>query len=184
MKKYDKHIALVFGMLSVLFLILIMTDSIFFEWVFKRHQNQMSWYIRPIFLIPFCYFAYKHSLAGISLTIFCIFTSMFWFNTPEIASDKVNAFLQFEKDWLHSTWDFQKVILILTVPMSFAILALAFWQRSLWIGLTVVILMATGKIFWSIFNTGELGKSIIIPAVIGLVICFGLICFGFKRLEK
>jgi hypothetical protein len=184
MIKYDKQIAIAFGLLTVLFLILMLANSSFFEWVFKRHQNQMSWFIRPIFLIPFCYFAYKHSWTGISLTIFCLFTSMFWFNTPEIVTDKAKAFLQFEKDWLYGTWDFKKILLILTVPFSFIVLGLAFWKASLWIGLAVVILMAIGKITWSIINAGESGKSILIPAIIGLLICFGLIFLGFKRLEN
>jgi hypothetical protein len=50
--------------------------------------------------------------------------------------------------------------------------------------LGVVALMATGKILWSIYNAGESGKSIIIPAIVGLIICIGLIYFGFKRIEK
>ena len=51
-------------------------------------------------------------------------------------------------------------------------------------GLGVVVLMATGKIIWSIQNAGESGKAIIIPAIFGLIICCGLIFYGFKRLEK
>lgn len=65
----------------------------------------------------------------------------------------------------------------------FFALGLAFWKRSLLIGLGVVVLMATGKIVWSIQNAGESGKSIIVPAILGLVICSGLIFYGFKRLE-
>jgi hypothetical protein len=38
-------------------------------WAWERHHNVLSWYIRPLFLLPFCYFAYKHSLAGIVLTL-------------------------------------------------------------------------------------------------------------------
>jgi phosphate starvation-inducible membrane PsiE len=109
---------------------------------------------------------------------------MFWFNTPEIITEKVKAFLQFEKDWLYGTWDFKKILLVLTVPFSFIALGLAFWKKSLWIGLAVVVLMAIGKIIWSIINAGESGKSILIPAIIGLIICFGLIFLGFKRLES
>jgi hypothetical protein len=134
--------------------------------------------------VPFCYFAYKKSWAGISITIFSLFTSMFWFSKPEVVSENVEMFLQFEKDWLYSPWNFQKILLIITVPVSFIALGLAFWKRSLLIGLGVVVLMATGKITWSIQNAGEAGKSIIIPAVVGLVICSILIYFGFHFLNK
>lgn len=69
------------------------------------------------------------------------------------------------------------------VPISFFALGLAFWKRSLLMGLSVVVLVATGKIVWSIQNVGESGKSIIIPATLGLLICMGLIYYGFKKLK-
>lgn len=95
---------------------------------------------------------------------------MFWFNRPEHVSENVKTFLQFEKDWLYSEWNLNKIILIITVPFSFIALGLAFWKRSLFIGLGVVVLMATGKVIWSIQNAGDAGKTIIIPAVSGLLI--------------
>lgn len=180
----DKKIALIFLLLTLLFLVFSMTNQSFFNWVFERHHNQWSWYIRPVFLIPFCYFAYKRSWTGISITLFCLFTSMFWFNKPEVVSENVKTFLQFEKDWLYGEWNIQKIMLITTVPVSFIALGLAFWKRSLLMGLGVVVLMATGKIVWSIQNAGESGKSILIPAVLGLLICCGFIYYGFKKLEK
>lgn len=182
--KYDKSIALIFGLLTITFIVTAMTSETFLSWVFERHQNQMSWLIRPAFLIPFCFFAYKRSWTGISITIFCLFRSMFWFAKPETISEQVKIFLQFEKDWLNAQWDYKKLLLLLTVPISFLALGLAFWKRSLLMGLGVVVLMATGKIVWSIYNAGEAGRSILIPAIIGLVFCVILIYYGFRRLEK
>lgn len=180
----DKKIAILFFALTILFIVVSMTNQTFFDWIFNRHHNQWSWYIRPVFLIPFCYFAYKHNWAGISVTIFCLFTSMFWFNKPEVVSNNVITFLQFEKDWLYGDWGYNKLLLIITVPVSFFALGLAFWKRSLLMGLGVVVLMATGKIGWSIYNAGEAGKSILIPAIVGLILCCVLILYGFKRLKK
>ena len=148
----DKTIALLFLILTSIFLSVFMINQTFFDWVFDRHHNQWSWYIRPIFLIPFCFFAYKRNWTGISITIFCLFTSMFWFSRPEVVSENVKTFLQFE--------------------------------RSLAAGLGVVTLMATGKIVWSLQNAGESGKSIIVPAIVGLIICSGLIFIGFKMAER
>jgi len=182
--KRDKIIGFIFAVLTVVFIAFCMLHKPFFDWVFERHHNQWSWYIRPIFLIPFCYFSYKRSWAGISITIFCLFTSMFWFNTPQVVSEPVKEFLQFEKEWLYGEWNFKKIMLIVTVPFSFFALGLSFWKRSLLMGLGVVVLMATGKIIWSIQNAGESGKSILVPAIIGLSICCVLIYLGFKRLEK
>lgn len=180
----DKILAFLFLALTILFLAICINNQSFFNWAFERHHNPWSWYIRPLFLIPFCFFAYKHSWAGISITLFCLFTSMFWFNKPETVNENVKAFLQYEKDWLYGAWNYKKTLLILTVPISFIALGLSFWKRSLLMGLGVVVLMATGKIIWSIQNAGESGKSIIIPAVTGLFICIGLIFYGFKKLER
>ena len=165
MKKFkqDQIVALIFFTLTILFIALSITNKPFFDWVFDRHHNQLSWYIRPLFLIPFCYFSYKQNWSGISITIFLLFTSMFWFPRPEEVSDGVKEFLQFEKDFLYGEWDIKKVMMVLTIPISFLALGLSFWKRSLIMGVCVVILMATGKVVWSIQNAGESGESILVP---------------------
>ena len=180
----DKVIALLFLALTILFLMVFLTNQSFFNWVFDRHHNQWSWYIRPVFLIPFCFFAYKHNWMGISITMCCLFTSMFWFNKPELVSDEVRIFLQFEKDWLQSEWSLKKMTQLLTVPLSFLALGLSLWKKSLLMGLGVIVLIATGKIVWSIQSAGESGRAILVPAIIGLIVCCGLIYYGFKILEK
>lgn len=181
---YDKLLAIVFLGLTIVFLVLAFTNKEFFNWAYQRHQNQLSWYIRPIFIIPFCYFAYKRSWAGIMATIFCIFTSMFWFPKPVLVSEQVRQFLQFEIDWLSGQWSLAKIMMLLLVPISFIALGTAFWKRNLKIGLLVVALVAIGKMVWSVAFGGESGKSIFIPAILGLIICIVLISWGFKTLEK
>lgn len=109
---------------------------------------------------------------------------MFWFNKPEIINPQAMEFLEFEKEWLFGIWDYKKILLALTVPISFFLLGFAFWKRSLWMGLGVVALIASGKIVWSIYNASDSGKQILIPAIIGLIICILLIYYGFRRLEK
>lgn len=186
MKNRNKDLIVggIFLILTIAFIALSMTNKPFFDWVFERHHNQWSWYLRPLFLLPFCYFAYRKSFTGMMISIFALFTSMFWFPKPEIVSESVKEFLEFEKEYLYGEWNLSESLLTLTIPISFIALGLAFWKRSLAMGIGVVVLMATGKMVWSIQNAGESGKSILIPAIIGLFICCGLIYYGFKRLEK
>ncbi|WP_225000424.1 hypothetical protein [Cesiribacter sp. SM1] len=99
-RQRDVQIALFFAVLSLGFIVLASTNATFFNWVFNRHQNVLSWYIRPLFIIPFCYFAYHRSWTGISATIFLLLTSMFWFSQPDTVSEQVKDFLQMERDWL------------------------------------------------------------------------------------
>jgi len=93
----NRIIALLFLALTIIFLVVSMTNQTFFDWVFDRHHNQWSWYVRPFFLIPFSFFSYKRNWAGISITVFCLFTSMFWFSRPEFVSDNVKTFLNLRK---------------------------------------------------------------------------------------
>lgn len=177
-------LTVIFAFLTVLFIIVCVFNADFLNWVFERHHNQLSWYIRPLFLIPFCFFAYQKNGLGIAITLFCLFTSMFWFPKPTVVSDEVLQFLQFEKEWLTGKWDASKLLLLLTVPVSFTLLGIAFWKRSLLLGIAVIALMATGKIIWSIQNAGDSGKSILLPATIGLIICVLLVYLGYRRLNR
>ena len=44
-------------------------------WAWARHHNILSWYIRPLFLLPFCFFAYRRSLLGIAVTLVALATA-------------------------------------------------------------------------------------------------------------
>jgi len=181
---YDKVLAWVFGLLILFFLILAFTNEAFFNWAYDRHQNQISWYIRPLFLIPYCYFAYKRSWAGLLGTMFALLTSMFWFPKPEFVSDKVQQFLEMEKEYLTGDWNIGKILLSSLVPVSLTALAVAFWKRSIWIGVSVLIFIAVAKMTWSVVFGGEAGKSIFIPAILGLIICIAFIYIGYKKLRR
>lgn len=183
LKSYEKVLALAFGVLTLLFLVLLFTNKDFFNWAYERHQNQLSWYIRPLFLMPFCYFAYKRNWAGILGTIFFLLTSMFWFPKPDIVSEQVKQFLQMEKQWLSGDWEFTKALMTSLIPISLIALGASFWKRNLWFGLSVIVFIAIAKMFWSVSFGGESGKSIFVPAIIGLIVCIGLIYFGFRKLE-
>lgn len=141
-----------------------------FNWAFERHQNVLSWYIRPLFLIPFCIFAYRRSLPGIALTLVALLTSMAWFPVPARPNPQVISFLEAEKAFLLSPLTPKKAALLGLVLVSMTALALAFWHRSLKAGLGLLGLIALGKIMWSVSEDSG-GQAIIFPAMLGLLIC-------------
>ena len=69
----------------------------FVAWAWARHHNVLSWYVRPLFILPFCYFAYKRSLWGITLTVVALATSMFWFPAPGRVDPGAAEFLAVER---------------------------------------------------------------------------------------
>jgi hypothetical protein len=160
------------------------TDE-FAAWAWARHHNELSWYIRPLFLLPFCYFAYKRSLWGITLTVVALATSMFWFPAPEQADPGAAEFLAVEREYLTGEWPLWKVLLALLVPVSFAALAVAFWRRSLVWGLAVINAMVLVKIAWSFYFGEESGGLTLLPsAVVGLAVCDAVILYVARRMRK
>ena len=140
LKKYDKKISLILCLLIVLFLIIFFMNKDFFNWSFKRHQNILSWYIRPIFIIPIVVGAYLKSFSIISISIFSLFTSMFWFPVPDKVDEKVIGFLNFEKEYLTSGWTSEKITIVSVILLFFIFLIYATWKRN-WILLVSVILI-------------------------------------------
>lgn len=182
--RYDRPLAVLFGVLSVSLVVLAFANTGFFHWAFARHQNQLSWYIRPLFLIPFCFFSYQRSRSGIAGTIFLMLTSMFWFPEPSTVSGQVTSFLMMEQEYLAGDWDTAKILITLLIPISLGALAIAFWKRSLWFGIAVLIFIALAKMVWSLSFGGVSGNTVIAPAILGLSLCIILIAVGFRKLEK
>ena len=157
----------------------------FTAWAWARHHNELSWYIRPLFLLPFCYFAYRRSLWGIVLTVVALATSMFWFPAPEHASPRAAEFLAVERKYLTGDWTLWKVLLALVVPISFAALAVAFWRRSLVWGLSVINAMVLVKIVWSFYFGDESGGLTLLPsALAGLLVCDAVILYVLHRMRR
>ena len=49
------------------------------EWAWARHHNVLSWYVRPLFLLPLAWSAHRRSPAGVAVTLVALATSMAWF---------------------------------------------------------------------------------------------------------
>jgi hypothetical protein len=98
----------------------------FLSWAWARHHNPLSWYIRPLFVLPFCYFAYKRNVAGAALTILAVTSSMFWFPAPSQADPRAAAFLAMERQYLTGGWTWGKTAMTELVPIWFLFLSWAF----------------------------------------------------------
>lgn len=146
--------------------------SDFAAWAWARHHNELSWYVRPLFLIPYCWFAWKRSLTGLILTIIALGTSMFWFPAPKTPSPMALELLAAEREYLLGPWNIWKVLVALLIPATFVALALAFWHRSFWWGLAVVNAIVLIKIVWSfVVFTVDGAIYHLVPAALGLIIC-------------
>jgi hypothetical protein len=156
----------------------------FVAWAWGRHHNVLSWYVRPLFLLPFCYFAYRRSLLGMTLTLIALATSIFWFPAPAELSTAVNEMLGAETEYLTSNWTLWKVLIALLVPATFAALGLAFWKRSFVYGLAVINAAILFKIAWTFLFGTEAGAMSHLPAaVVGIVVCDALILYVMHRLR-
>lgn len=182
-KKMDFILGTLFAVATVVFVILFLTNDMFFNWAFARHHNILSWYIRPILIIPIVLFAFKKTLTGIFASVFALFTSMFWFPAPAASSPQVLSFLAYEMEYLKGVWTAPKIIMSLSVPIFFIALIIAAWKRNWKWLLGVVIAAALLKILWSVAFSGEAGMSILKPAIAGLTLCISALYY-FKKRQK
>lgn len=153
----------------------------FWAWAWARHHNPLSWYIRPLFVLPFCYFAYRKSMVGVVLSVAGVLTSMFWFPAPAETDPRVAEFLAMEQRYVTDEWNWMKTAMTLLVPLWFALLGWAFWRRSWIVGILVINVGALLKVIWSFYFGGASAWSIIPPAVIGALICNGVLLWVLRR---
>lgn len=182
-KRIDAVLGGIFALLTVLFLYMFLTNDAFFEWAFNRHHNVLSWYVRPVFILPIAFFAFKRSWAGVMGSVLCLFTSMFWFPAPETVSPAVTEFLNFEQAYLKGSWDAGKIFIQLSVPIFFIALIWAAWKHSIKALVATVVAAAVLKVLWSAVFAGSAGLSVVKPAALGLLICVGLIVY-YQRKSK
>ncbi len=151
-------------------------------WAWARHHNEWSWYIRPLFLLPYCWFAWRRNLTGVALTLVALLTSMFWFPAPETPSPRAVDVLAAEKEYLLGRWTWWKVALALLAPATLAALAAAFWRRSFVWGIAVVNLMVVAKVAWTfVFFSPESALYHLLPAALGAVICNAVLAAAWWR---
>jgi hypothetical protein len=142
----------------------------FLSWVWARHHNELSWYVRPLFLLPFCFFAYRRSVWGIVVTLLVFPTSLFWFPAPENPTPRVEGYLAWERQFLTEGSVAGRVILVLLVIAFFVALATAFWKRSWLWGLAVINAGTLLKVIWSVAFGGAAGWASLAPSLFTLAV--------------
>ena len=152
-------------------------------WAWARHQNPLSWYVRPLFILPLGYFAFRKSVRGIVLTVLALFSSMFWFPAPDSADPRAARFLEMEQQYLSEDWTWWKTAFLLLIPVWFVLLLGSFWRRSWVLGLVVFNGGAVLKVLWSFYFGGESAWSIIPPVLVGAVVCNTVVILYMRRRE-
>jgi hypothetical protein len=156
----------------------------FLSWVWARHHNELSWYVRPLFLLPFCFFAYRRSLLGIVATLLLFPTSLFWFPAPENPSPRVEGYLAWERQFLLEGSVVARVALVLMVVAFFVALAIAFWKRSWPWGLVVINAGTLLKVIWSVAFGGATGWASLAPSIFTLAVTDAAILLAMRFLRR
>ena len=156
----------------------------FLSWVWARHHNELSWYVRPLFLLPFCYFAYRRSVWGIVVTLLVFPTSLFWFPAPENPSSLVEGYLAWERQFLTEGSVAAWVALVLLIVGFFVALVAAFWKRSWLWGLAVLNVGTLLKVIWSLAFGGAAGWASLAPSLFTLAVTDAAIVLAARWLKR
>ena len=141
------------------------------QWMWARHHNLASWYVRPLFVLAYCWFAYRRSRLGLAATVLIFPTSLFWFPAPEHPSPAAQQYLALEAAFFTASPWRLGLLAVLVLGFLWA-LAAAFWRRSWRWGLAVLNLGTLVKLAWG-FLFGEQGAGIaaVAPALFTLLVC-------------
>ena len=152
------------------------------EWAWARHHNEWSWYIRPLFILPFCYFAWRRSLLGVVITLLAMLTSIAWFPAPETPSPEVLRYLEVERRWLSSGP--LTIAMAVLVGVFLWLLAAAFWTRRWLYGVLVLNAATLAKVVFSVAFGGEAGWASLAPSLATLAICNAVFAALYARLWR
>lgn len=154
----------------------------FMDWVWERHHNEWSWYIRPLILIAFCMAAWHRRFVWTVLLAIFFPVSAAIFPAPLAPKEFVVEFLAAERALLESMTTLQLLIFVGLVVIFLSVLATAFWRRSLMWGLLVANLGGAIKLIFSILVWGETGLTALVPTLVTALVFNAVVGYVlFKR---
>jgi len=156
----------------------------FLNWAWARHHNPLSWYIRPLFILPFCYFAYRQSIRGMVLTVVAVTSSMFWFPVPTTPDPTAATFLEVERRWITGPLGPAQVILAALIPVWFIALAAAFRRRSCMAAASVIAAGTGLKVAWSFHVGGASAWVVVAPVALGNAVVAGVLFCAYRRTRR
>lgn len=156
----------------------------FLEWVWARHHNEWSWYVRPLFLFAVCYFSWRKSWPGLLITFALFPTSLFWFPAPDHPSPQALEYLAWERTFFIDGSPWRLAALLVAVALYLWALVAAFWRRSWLLGLLVINVGILLKIAASVGFGGDAGMASILPSVVTAAIVNGGILFWRLRSSR
>ncbi|TNJ38486.1 hypothetical protein [Phaeobacter sp. B1627] len=140
-------------------------------WVWDRHQNQFSWYSRPLFMIPAAYYAYRRKVWHVAGFMALLATSLFWFDAPATVPPSVSEYLEWEKQlFFTNTSKLPLVTFIFGVFVFLGLFFYAFWQRNPWYGLALINVGTVLKIIVSVVFGQDAGMAAIVPSLSSLLV--------------
>ena len=155
----------------------------FLSWAWSRHHNPLSWYIRLLFLLPFCYFAYKRSTWGIVLTLFALATSMVWFPSRNGRTTGHSSFWRDGEGLSYGPLDpYEGALGSAGAGMPSGV-GPGFLEEipSLRVGCSR--LDCADKIAWSFYYGGESELALLPSALVGLIACQAAVLYVVYRVR-
>ncbi|PRY74644.1 hypothetical protein CLV80_11626 [Yoonia maritima] len=154
-------------------------------WVWERHQNQFSWYSRPLFVIPAAFYAYRHRVWHVVGFMALLATSLFWFEAPVTVPQSVSEYLEWEKQlFFINNNKLPLVAFVSGVIIFLGLFFYAFWQRNPWYGLALINAGTVLKIIVSVVFGQDAGMAAIVPSVSSLLVINLFAWFLWRRKRK
>lgn len=113
--------------------------------------------MRPLFGVVLFYGAWMQSWPVLLLGGMGLATSWCWFPKPKVVHPWVERFIEREKPFVTPPWTVAKVGALAAVLLLMIVSLAAFWQRSLKLGLILMILGGLAKSVWSLRIAGRAG---------------------------
>jgi len=158
------------------------------NWIWERHQNLFSWYSRPLFILPACYYAYQRKPGYLLGILALLATSLFWFAPPTEVADSVSGYLEWERRFFLNPDNMLPMFALAFAAATFLFLLFySLWHRNVLVGLIVLNVGSLLKIAISVTLGGEAGKAAIGPTVSSIValnLCAFFIWKWMKRRSR